>query len=258
MRPDPRTEAEATAVLSRIAEVAGSRDVEAALAHFADDPDVFLYGTGVDEARTGPAEIRAQIERDLSQSDAWSWTLGRQSISSAGSIAWTAGDLDIRVVVGDRTLDVPHRLTTVLERRDGTWLILQMHLSIANGAQAVGQSFPTNLEAVTEAVEREQVNLRGRVAPDGTVTLLFTDIEGSMPLAERLGDLKWFALLREHNAIVRDQIARYGGFEVQTIGDAFMIAFASARRGGLCAVGIQETLSRYGVEPPDEAVPARI
>src|SRR5690348_3052116 len=123
MRPDPDTEAEVTATLARIAEVAGSRDVDVAVALFANDPDVFLYGTGVDEARTGPAEIRAQIARDLSQSDAWSWTLRRQRISSAGTVAWTAGDLDIRVVIGDRTLDVPHRLTTVLERRDGKWLV---------------------------------------------------------------------------------------------------------------------------------------
>ena len=258
MRPDPRTEAEVREVLVRIVDAAGRRDAEVAMGFFADDPDVFLYGTGVDEARRGPTEIRAQIERDLSQSDAWSWTLGPQSISSAGNVAWTAGDVVIRVVVGERTLDVPHRLTTVLERRDGKWMILQMHLSVANGAQAIGQSFPTNLEAVTEAVGRERVDLHTRVAPDGTVTLLFTDIEDSTPLAERLGDLRWFALLREHNAIVREQIARFGGFEVKTIGDAFMVAFGSARRGVLCAVGIQEAISRYGVEHPDPAVRVRI
>jgi len=258
MRPDPRTEAEVTEVLARIADGAGRRDVEEAMAMFADDPDVFLYGTGVDEARQGRAEVRAQIERDLSQSDAWSWTLGRQSISSAGAVAWTAGEVVIRVVMGDRTLDVPHRLTTVLERRDGKWLILQMHLSIANGAQAIGQSFPTNLEAVTDAVGRERVDLQTRVAPDGTVTLLFTDIEGSTPLAERLGDLRWFALLREHNAIVREQVARFGGFEVKTIGDAFMVAFGSARRAVLCAIGVQEAISRYGIEHPPQAVRVRI
>ena len=160
--------------------------------------------------------------------------------------------------MGDRTFDVPHRLTTVLERRDEEWLILQMHLSVPNGAQSIGQSFPTNLEAVTEAVGREHVDLQTRAAPDGTVTLLFTDIEGSTPLAERLGDIRWFALLREHNAVVREQIARFGGFEVKTIGDALMVAFGSARRGVLCAVGIQEAISRYGVEHPDHAVRVRI
>jgi class 3 adenylate cyclase len=245
-------------VLARIVDAAGRRDAESAVEFFADDPDVFLYGTGVDEARKGRAEIRAQIERDLSQSDAWSWTLGQQSISSAGDVAWTAGDVVIRVTVGDDTLDVPHRLTTVLERRDGRWLMLQMHLSVPNGGQAIGQSFPTSLEAVTAAIGREHVDLQTRVAPDGTVTLLFTDIEGSTPLAERLGDLRWFALLREHHAIVREQIARFGGFEVKTIGDAFMIAFGSARRGVLCAIAIQESMSRHGVEHPDQAVRVRI
>ena len=138
-----------------------------------------------------------------------------------------------------KTLDLPHRMTTVLERRDGRWLMVQMHLSVANGARAVGQSFPTNLEAVADAVGREGVDLQARVAPDGTVTLLFTDIEGSTPLAEQLGDLQWLALRREHNAIVREQIAQYGGFDVKTIGDAFMVAFRSARRALLSAIGIQ-------------------
>jgi class 3 adenylate cyclase len=258
MRPDPRTEAEVIEVLTRIVEAAGRRDSEAALALFAEDPDVFLYGTGVDEARRGSGEIRAQLERDLSQSDAWSWTLGQQSISSAGAVAWTAGEVVIRITIGNRTLDVPHRLTTVLERRDGNWLILQMHLSVASAVQAIGQSFPTNLEAVTDAVGREQVDLDARMAPDGTVTLLFTDVEGSASFAERLGDLRWFTLLREHNALVREQIARFQGFEVKTIGDAFMVAFGSARRGVLCAAGIQQAIARYGVEHPDHAIRVRI
>jgi class 3 adenylate cyclase len=258
VRPDPRTEAEVTEVLARIVDAAGRRDPEAALAFFAEDPDTFLYGTGADEARRGSAEIRAQIQRDLSQSDAWSWTLGPQSISSAGAVAWTAGEVVIRVIMGDRTLDVPHRLTTVLERRDGQWLILQMHLSVPSAVQALGQSFPTSLEAVTDAVGREPVDLHNRAAPDGTVTLLFTDIEGSTALAERLGDLRWFTLLREHNAIVREQIARFDGFEVKTIGDAFMVAFGSARRGILCAACIQQAMTRYGLEHPDQDIRVRI
>ena len=100
MRPDPLTEGEVAEVLRQMVDAAGRRDAEAAIALFADDPDVFLYGTGVDEARKGPAAIRAQIERDVSQSDAWSWMLRQQSISSAAGVAWTAGDVVIRVVIG--------------------------------------------------------------------------------------------------------------------------------------------------------------
>ena len=58
MRPDPRTEAEVKELLARIVGAAGRRDAGAAIAMFADDRDVFLFGTGVDEARKGPAEIR--------------------------------------------------------------------------------------------------------------------------------------------------------------------------------------------------------
>jgi class 3 adenylate cyclase len=258
MKADPRTEAEVTRVLARIVEAVARVDVDAAVTLFADDPDVFLQGTGADEARTGPAAIRAQIERDFGQADTLSWAMARQSISSAGSVAWTAGDVVIRVGMGGTTLDIPHRLTTVLERRGGSWVLLQMHLSVASAGQVVGQSFPTNLEAVTEAIGREGVDLQARVAPDGTIALLFTDIEGSTPVAEQLGDLRWFALLREHNAIVRGQIAQYGGFEVKTIGDAFMVAFGSARRAVLCAIGIQEGVSRYGAEHPEHPVRVRI
>jgi len=167
MKADPRTEAEVMHVLSRIVETASSRDVDGAMALFADDPNVFLLGTGVDEARTGHAAIREQIERDLTQSDALSWTLSPQNISAAGSVAWTSGDVVVRVSIGGQTLDIPHRLTTVLERRGAKWLIQQMHLSFANGAQVVGQSYPTNLEAVADAVGRERVDLQARVAPDG-------------------------------------------------------------------------------------------
>jgi class 3 adenylate cyclase len=258
MRADPRTEAEVARVLSQIVEGVASGDVDAGVSMFADDPDVFLQGTGVDEARTGRAAIREQIERDFTQADALSWTMLPQSISSAGSVAWTAGNVLIRVTMGGKTLEIPHRLTTVLERRGGEWLLVQMHLSVANVAQAAGQSYPTNLDAVTEAVGLEQVDLRSRLAPDGTVTLMFTDIEGSTPLAEQLGDLRWLALLREHNAIVRDQIAHHGGFEVKTIGDAFMIAFGSARRAVSCAIGIQREVARFAADRPEHPVRVRI
>jgi len=111
---------------------------------------------------------------------------------------------------------------------------------------------------VADAVGLERVDLQARIAPDATVTLLFTDIEGSTQMAEQLGDLRWLALLREHNAIVRAQIAQYGGFEVKTIGDAFMVVFGSARRALLCAIGVQQGISRYGADHPEHAVRVRI
>jgi len=82
----------------------------------------------------------------------------------------------------------------------------------------------------------------------GTVTILFTDIEGSTALAQRLGDKPYHGLLAEHNRILREQVARHGGHEVKSMGDGFMVAFASAARALACAVDIQKAFAAYNAE----------
>src|ERR671936_1906498 len=63
--------------------------------------------------------------------------------------------------------------------------------------------------------------------PSGTVTFLFTDIEGSTRLLQELGD-GYGDALGEHRRVLRDVVERHGGREVDTQGDAFFIAFARA------------------------------
>ncbi len=71
---------------------------------------------------------------------------------------------------------------------------------------------------------------------------MFSDIEGSTAMADRLGDTKFMEVLREHNAIIRDQIKAHAGFEVKSEGDGFMVAFQSAGRALTCASAIQKAL----------------
>src|SRR2546423_8596294 len=66
-----------------------------------------------------------------------------------------------------------------------------------------------------------------RDLPSGTVTFLFTDIEGSTKLLHELGDACADALA-EHRRVLRDPFARHGGIEVDTQGDAFFVTFARA------------------------------
>src|SRR5947208_3388416 len=63
--------------------------------------------------------------------------------------------------------------------------------------------------------------------PSGTVTFLFTDIEGSTRLLHELGDA-YADALAEHRRVLREAFARHGGVEVDTQGDAFFVAFARA------------------------------
>ena len=74
--------------------------------------------------------------------------------------------------------------------------------------------------------------------PSGTVTFLFTDIEGSTRLLHELGEDGYAEALAEHRTVLREAFARHGGVEVDTQGDAFFVAFptapgalAAARRG---------------------------
>jgi class 3 adenylate cyclase len=99
------------------------------------------------------------------------------------------------------------------------------------------------MESIAEDVERARPDLSGAVAPNGTVTVLFTDIEGSTQLTEELGDREWMEVLREHTAIVREQLERNSGFEVKSQGDGFMLAFSSARDALRCATGIQRAVA---------------
>ena len=104
-------------------------------------------------------------------------------------------------------------------------------------------SAANSIETVARTVQAERPDLRPHAAPDGTVTLLFTDIVGSTPLNERLGDKRWLELLREHNAIIREQVRAYQGYEVKTEGDGFMLAFSSVRRAVECAMAIQRGIA---------------
>jgi class 3 adenylate cyclase len=102
----------------------------------------------------------------------------------------------------------------------------------------------TTIDRIVSWVEEEQPDLQRASAPDGTVTLLFSDIENSTRLNERLGDRRWLEVLEAHNSIVRAQVGEHGGYEVKSQGDGFMIAFPSARQAVSCAVDIQRALAR--------------
>jgi class 3 adenylate cyclase len=114
------------------------------------------------------------------------------------------------------------------------------------------------IDRVLSWVEEERPDLANATAPDGTVTILFTDIENSTVLNERLGDARWMEVLRAHNSIVRECIREHGGYEVKSQGDGFMIAYPSARKGLECAIDMQRHLATAVDGEVDEPLRVRI
>ena len=86
--------------------------------------------------------------------------------------------------------------------------------------------------------------------PTGTVTLMFTDLEGSTNLIRKLGD-RYGGLLADHRRLLREVVDGHGGREVDTSGDGSFIAFPSARDGVAAAVAAQQAMAEY--DWPDDA-----
>ncbi len=81
-----------------------------------------------------------------------------------------------------------------------------------------------------------------RVLPTGTVTFLFTDVEGSTRLLHELGPVGYASALALHRTVMREAFTAHGGVEVDTQGDAFFIAFANASSAVLAAAAAQQAL----------------
>jgi class 3 adenylate cyclase/pimeloyl-ACP methyl ester carboxylesterase len=95
-------------------------------------------------------------------------------------------------------------------------------------------------------------------SPQGLVTILFTDVEGSTALTERLGDDAARDVLRVHEQIVRAQLREHGGAEVKALGDGFMAYFPSVSGALQCAIALQRALAKRNEERPETPMRVRI
>jgi adenylate cyclase len=98
-------------------------------------------------------------------------------------------------------------------------------------------------EAISAQVEEQLLRSfggRGRL-PEGVITILFTDVEGSSQLVRSLGDDQARAVLRRHDEAVRSAIQAHEGIEVERAGDSFMAAFRLPRHAIACAIEIQRS-----------------
>jgi len=161
--------------------------------------------------------------------------------------------------------------TLVLCRREGMNSFVEPARLLASGipdgrlAVLEGQSammYIGDSEAVVDAIdeflgEGEAEAKSEGLSADIVHTILFTDVEGSTALTDRLGDAKARDLLREHERVVREALKTHGGSEVKTLGDGFMTSFSSATRALECAIAIQKAFEERN-ESAEETIKVRI
>ena len=98
----------------------------------------------------------------------------------------------------------------------------------------------------------------GRDAESAFRIILFTDLEGSTALVQRLGDEAAMRLLRVHDSIVREALARHAGLEVKHTGDGIMASFGSVQAALACTVAIQQGFAAHNASHPEPPFRVRI
>jgi adenylate cyclase len=109
--------------------------------------------------------------------------------------------------------------------------------------EGLGAAVRSNIEDLADwaAVERPDL---ARLAPNGRVAILFSDIEGSTALNERIGDRAWVRLIDRHDKMVSRHVRRHSGYVVKSQGDGFMIAFARPEQAVWCSMDVQRELAK--------------
>ncbi|HXY85542.1 MAG TPA: adenylate/guanylate cyclase domain-containing protein, partial [Gaiellaceae bacterium] len=108
--------------------------------------------------------------------------------------------------------------------------------------------FTEHADEVIDEIEEFLTGERTAADPDRRLaTVLFTDIVGSTAQAADLGDTRWRALLDRHDQIVRGELARFGGQEIDSTGDGFLSTFDGPARAIRCAAAMSDTLSGIGL-----------
>src|SRR5246127_4726481 len=162
-------------------------------------------------------------------------------------------EMDVRAILP--TVHVP---TIVLQHTGDVMIPAEWgkevadHISGAKYVELPGRNMYHFVEPWRQSFQEIAEFLTGQQAdvPDDRVlaTVLFTDIVDSTRRAAEMGDRDWRALLDAHDAVVRSQLARFRGREVNTSGDGFLAMFDGPQRAIRCAMAVRDAVQSLGIQ----------
>ena len=206
--------------------------------------------------RWGQPEFFAEFTRAIAPSRAddpayaaWTAKLLRTGASPGAALAIRrmVRDVDIRDVLP--SIRVPTLVLHLAEHADESRYVAER----IPGARRVEISGSDTIfflaPGIAEELERFVKNAWRAAEPETILsTVLFTDIVGSTERAAELGDRRWAELVGSHHALVRQQLDRFRGRELDTAGDGFFASFDGPARGIRCASAIVESVRALGLE----------
>jgi class 3 adenylate cyclase/pimeloyl-ACP methyl ester carboxylesterase len=161
--------------------------------------------------------------------------------------------LDVREILPSirvPTLVVHRSENRLVDVRHGRFLA--EHIPGARLYEVPGEDyfpFVGDADAILDGIERFLTGSRRRSETDRVLaTVLFTDIVGSTERAAVLGDRRWHGLLEAHRSIVRTELERHRGHEIQTTGDGFLATFDGPARAIRCATAIRDAVRSLDIE----------
>jgi class 3 adenylate cyclase len=185
-----------------------------------------------------------------------SWARMERMAASPATVALMlplVAEMDVRAVlpaVRVPTLVVQHSDDVVTPPAQGRYLA--DHIFGAKYVELPGRNMAHVVEPWRDSFQEIAEFLTGQqadVADDRVLaTVLFTDIVDSTRRAAEIGDRDWHALLDAHDAVVRSQLARFRGREVNTSGDGFLAMFDGPQRAIRCAMAIRDAVQALGIE----------
>jgi class 3 adenylate cyclase len=183
---------------------------------------------------------------DLAGNRAASPTMAR----AVGAVAVKADVRDVLERITAPTLILHRRGSTFIPPGHGRYLAEQITQSTYVELPGADMLYWVGDTAeLLDEVEEFVTGVRGGAGCDRVVaTILFTDIVGSTERAATLGDDRWHDLLDNHDSIIRHQLERFGGREVNTVGDGFLAVFSSPSVAIDCAAAIVAAMHPFGIE----------
>ena len=181
--------------------------------------------------------------------------LERRSVSPGAATAMqvTIGHLDVRPAlpaISAPTLVLTHCDNAYIPSHFSRYLAARIAdarlVELAGGDHLYWTGDP---DATLDQIEQFATGARSQSRAERVLaTVLFTDIEGSTTRAAELGDLRWAQVLEHHNALVRRQLERFRGREINTTGDGFLALFDGPARAIACACAIRDAVRQIGLE----------